>query len=150
MWFEIWRWKKLVEIAIQLDYRGRNVGCQDRSWRNNVYTSLSMSSVNCRLSSVVWFEKAQQSVTYIISASVLKNQLRRNIFWGAGTAQWYIAGLWAGWLEVRVLAGAGNFSLYHHVQTGSGSHTFSYSVDTRSSFPAGKAAGARIWTLTSI
>jgi hypothetical protein len=44
----------------------------------------------------------------------------------------------------RVLfpAGAGNFSLHHRVQNGSGAHPASYPMDTRGSFPAGKAAGA--------
>jgi hypothetical protein len=35
---------------------------------------------------------------------------------GAGIAQWYSTGLQAGWLLVWVLAGAGNFSLHHHVR----------------------------------
>jgi hypothetical protein len=42
----------------------------------------------------------------------------------------------------RFPAGAGNFSLHHHVQNGSGAHPASYPMDTRSSFPGGKAAGA--------
>jgi hypothetical protein len=39
-------------------------------------------------------------------------------------------------------AGAGNLSLHHHVQTGSGIHTASYLMGTRGSFSGGKAAGA--------
>jgi hypothetical protein len=44
----------------------------------------------------------------------------------------------------RVLfpAGAGNFSLHHRVQNGSGAHPTSYPMDTRGSFPRGKAAWA--------
>jgi hypothetical protein len=42
----------------------------------------------------------------------------------------------------RVPAGAGNVSLYHRVQNGSGAHPASYSMDIRGSFPGGKAAGA--------
>jgi hypothetical protein len=38
--------------------------------------------------------------------------------------------------------GAGNFSLYHRIQTGSGSHPASYPMDARGSFLLGKAAGA--------
>jgi hypothetical protein len=45
---------------------------------------------------------------------------------GGGIAQWYSAGLWAGWLGVRVPARAGNFSLHHSFQTGSGAHPTSY------------------------
>jgi hypothetical protein len=44
--------------------------------------------------------------------------------------------------RVRFPAGAGNFSLHHRVQNGSGAHPASYSMGIRSSFPGGKAAGA--------
>jgi hypothetical protein len=67
-----------------------------------------------------------------------------------GIAQWYSAGLRAGWSGVRFSAGAGNFSLHHRVQTGSGTHPAYYIMGTRGSFPAGKAAGAWNWPLTSI
>jgi hypothetical protein len=62
------------------------------------------------------------------------------------TAQWYSAGLRAGWLEVRVPAEAGNFSLHHCVQTGSGAHPTSYPMGTKGSCPGGKAGGAWSWT----
>jgi hypothetical protein len=38
--------------------------------------------------------------------------------------------------------GAGNFSLHHCVQNGSGAHPASYPMGKRGSFPAGKAARA--------
>jgi hypothetical protein len=38
---------------------------------------------------------------------------------------------------VRFLAGAGNFSLRHSVQTGSGAHATSYTMGTGESFPLG-------------
>jgi hypothetical protein len=41
-------------------------------------------------------------------------------------------------LGVRVSAGAGNFSLHHRVQTGSGIHPPSYPMGTRGSFPGVK------------
>jgi hypothetical protein len=44
--------------------------------------------------------------------------------------------------RIQFLAGAGNFSLHHHVQNGSGAHPASYPMGTRGSFPGGKAAGA--------
>jgi hypothetical protein len=44
--------------------------------------------------------------------------------------------------RVRFPAGAGNFSLHHRVQTGSGAHPASYPIGTRGPFPRGKAAGA--------
>jgi hypothetical protein len=43
---------------------------------------------------------------------------------------------------VRVPVGAGNFSLHHRVQTGSGAHPVSYPMGNRGSFPGGKEAGA--------
>jgi hypothetical protein len=54
------------------------------------------------------------------------------------------AGLRAGRLgsRVRLSAGAGNFSLHHRVQSGSGAHPASYPMGIRGSFPGGKAAGA--------
>jgi hypothetical protein len=42
----------------------------------------------------------------------------------------------------RFPAGAGNFSLHHRVQNGSGTHLTFYPMGTRGSFPGGKAAGA--------
>jgi hypothetical protein len=51
-------------------------------------------------------------------------------------AKWYSAGLRAEW------SGAGNFSVHHRAQTGSGLHPASYPTGTRDSFPGGKAAGA--------
>jgi hypothetical protein len=44
--------------------------------------------------------------------------------------------------RVRLPAGAGNVSLHHRVQNGSGAHTASYPMVTRGSFRGGKAAGA--------
>jgi hypothetical protein len=43
--------------------------------------------------------------------------------------------------RVRFPVGAGNFSLYHRVQNGSGSHPAFYAMGTKGSFPWGKAAG---------
>jgi hypothetical protein len=50
-------------------------------------------------------------------------------------SQWYSALLRAGWSGVRVPAGAGNFSLHHLVQAGSGPHPASYQKGTRGCFP---------------
>jgi hypothetical protein len=50
--------------------------------------------------------------------------------------------------RVRFPAGAGNFSLHHHVQNGSMAHPTSYPVGTRGPFPGAKAAGAWSWPLT--
>jgi hypothetical protein len=44
--------------------------------------------------------------------------------------------------RVRFSAGAGNFSLHHRVQNGSGAHPASYPMSTRGSFPGGEAARA--------
>jgi hypothetical protein len=51
-------------------------------------------------------------------------------------------GLRVGRSGVEVPAGAGNFSPHHRIQTGSGAHPASYVMDSGSSFPGGKAAGA--------
>jgi len=51
--------------------------------------------------------------------------------------------------RVRFLVGAGNFSLHHRFQNGSGIHPASYPMGTGSSFPGGKAAGVWSWPLTS-
>jgi hypothetical protein len=52
--------------------------------------------------------------------------------------------------RVRFPAGAGNFSLHHRVQNGSGVHPAPYPMGTRGSFPGSKAAGSWSWPLTSI
>jgi hypothetical protein len=44
--------------------------------------------------------------------------------------------------RVRFPAGAGNFSLHHRVQNGSGAHPDSYPMGTRVSFLGGKASEA--------
>jgi hypothetical protein len=44
--------------------------------------------------------------------------------------------------RARFPARAGNFSLHHRVQIGSGVHPAFYPMGTRGSFPGGKAAGA--------
>jgi hypothetical protein len=51
---------------------------------------------------------------------------------------------------LRFPAGAGNFSLHHRVQNGSGTNPASYPMGTSGSFPGGKAAGAWSWPLTSV
>jgi hypothetical protein len=48
---------------------------------------------------------------------------------------------------VRFPVGAGNFSLHHRLQTGSGAHPASYPMGTGGSFPGSKAAWA--WSYTS-
>jgi hypothetical protein len=44
-------------------------------------------------------------------------------------------------IRVQILAGAGNFSLQHCVQTASEAHSASYPVGTRGCFPGDKTAG---------
>jgi hypothetical protein len=52
--------------------------------------------------------------------------------------------------RVRFPAGAGNFSLLHRVQNGSGPHPISYPVGNRGCFRGGKGATVWSWPLTSI
>jgi hypothetical protein len=42
---------------------------------------------------------------------------------------------------MTLTAEAGNFSLHHRFQNGSGAHPASYPMGTRGFFPEGKAAG---------
>jgi hypothetical protein len=60
--------------------------------------------------------------------NLISNHLTNQL--GAGIAQWYSAGLQAGYglddWGVRVPAGAGNFSVHHRVQTSSRANTASY------------------------
>jgi hypothetical protein len=64
-----------------------------------------------------------------------------------GTTRDSSAGIALGyWLDdrgsrFRFPVGAGNFSLHHRVQNGSGAHPASYPKGTRDSFPGSKAAG---------
>jgi hypothetical protein len=44
--------------------------------------------------------------------------------------------------RVRFPVGTENFFLLHCVQNGSGAHPACYPIDTRGSFPGGKAVGA--------
>jgi len=44
--------------------------------------------------------------------------------------------------RIRFPEGAGNFSLHHRVQDGSGAHPTSYLMVIRGSFPGVEAAGA--------
>jgi hypothetical protein len=52
--------------------------------------------------------------------------------------------------RVRFQARAGNFSLHHRIQNGSGAHPASYPMGTRGSFSGCKVAEAWSWPLTSI
>jgi hypothetical protein len=53
------------------------------------------------------------------------------ILGGAGIAQWYDVEPCAGWSEVRVPTGAGNYSLHHGVHTDPGTKPASYPMGTR-------------------
>jgi hypothetical protein len=77
------------------------------------------------------------------------SHMKQDVIWFC-IAQWYSAGPRAGWSGVRVLSGAGNFSLHHHVKTGSGAYPTSYPMGARGSFPGSKAAGTSSWPLISI
>jgi hypothetical protein len=83
----------------------------------------------------------------ILINSVLQNQLKsRDSSVGIATR---LLGDYMG-CRFRFLAGAGNFSLHHRVQNGSGAYPAFCPMSNRGSFPGGKAAGAWSWPLTSI
>jgi hypothetical protein len=73
-------------------------------------------------------------VCFTSSASMLLSPVLHTVQ-KAEKAQWYNE-----W--VRVPAGAGNFSIHHRVQTGSGVHPVSYPLGTWSLFHRAKAAEA--------
>jgi hypothetical protein len=52
--------------------------------------------------------------------------------------------------RAQFLVGAGNFSVHHCIQNGSGAHPTSYPMGTRGSFPGGKATRVWSWPLTPI
>jgi hypothetical protein len=69
----------------------------------------------------------------------MQHQLLKGRDISAGTALGY--GLDDRGSRVRFPAGAGNFSLHHRVQNGSGAHPPSYPTGTRRSFPGVKRPG---------
>jgi hypothetical protein len=90
------------------------------------------------------------NVHFIISLPYSPGVLNTFIFHRrAGIAQWYSAGLRAGWSGVRFSAGAGKFSLHHRVQAGLEAHPSSYPMGARGSFPGCKAAAAWSWPPSS-
>jgi hypothetical protein len=85
----------------------------------------------------IFMEKAGENQCYS-SPWFCNSRLRGKIYLAA---QWYSSGLRDGWAGVRVPAGAGNFSLHHRVQTGSGVHKASYPMGTGGFFPGVKRRG---------
>jgi hypothetical protein len=77
------------------------------------------------------YAKSHLTVTYTINRS-------RDSLVEIGTGY----GLDNRMIRVRFLSEAGNFSLRHLVQTGTGAYPASYSMGTGDSFSRGKAAGA--------
>jgi hypothetical protein len=71
---------------------------------------------------------------------VIKSQVKQSRDSSAGISLDY--GLDGRGSRVRFPVGAGNFSLHHRVQNGSGAHPVSYPMGTRDSFTGGKAASA--------
>jgi len=53
-------------------------------------------------------------------------------------------------MGLRLPAAVWKFSFHHCVQNGSGAHTASYPMGTKSSFSGSKAGEAWSWPLTSI
>jgi hypothetical protein len=62
----------------------------------------------------------------------------------------WVTGWMIGVLGFDSQRGAGNFSLHHRVQNGSGAHSASYLMGNRGSFLGGKAAWTWSWPPTSI
>jgi hypothetical protein len=94
--------------------------------------------------------------TQIMSLTLRRITCQLQIRYGTSHPLYVWAGIATGYglddrmIGVRFPAEVGNFSLRHRVQNGSGAHPASYPMDTRGSFPGGKAAGAWSWPRTSI
>jgi hypothetical protein len=71
--------------------------------------------------------------TYVLDDVIMRRDSSVGIATGCGLDDRMIG--------VRFPAGAGNFSLRHHVQTVCGAHPTSYSMATRGCFLGCKAAG---------
>jgi hypothetical protein len=113
------------------------------------YISCSTSSMSSLKSVRAVWHMSQSLVSESMSVTVFFNL----IFQNSGSLSLGIAlgyGLDDRGSRVRFPVGAGNLSLHHRVQNGSGTHPASYPVGTRGSFPGGKAAGMWSWPLTSI
>jgi hypothetical protein len=79
---------------------------------------------------------------HMISHSVMGSRDGfENYFKLPGTKSSHYSCLWM----VTVIASAQDFSLLQCIQTNSGSHPASYSMDIRGSFSCGKVAGAYSW-----
>jgi hypothetical protein len=97
----------------------------------------------------IQFALSFQKVLYCRSVLFLKKPNKRNLLRtfrkvlrtdsSVGIALGY--GLDGRGYRVLFPAGAGNFSLHHRVQNGSGAHPASYPMGIRGSFLVGKAAG---------
>jgi hypothetical protein len=100
-----------------------------------LYSSISLQGVVLRGEtshmSWCWLSWVLRPTSYELCRECMAN----------GIAQWYSAGLRAGWWVVRVPAEAGNFSLHHRVQTGSGARPTSYTMGTRGLSLGVKRAG---------
>jgi hypothetical protein len=94
------------------------------SERNTKYTLTTVIVITFKTTTVIF--------TYTTTA------MRRDSLVGIATGY----GLNDRMIGVRFLAGTGNFSLLHRVQTSSGAHPAFYPMDTWGSFPGVKAAGA--------
>jgi hypothetical protein len=79
-------------------------------------------------------------IIIIISSSSSSSSSSKSRDSSVGIALGYELDDWGS--RVRFPAEAGDFSLYHRVQNGSGAHPAPYPMGTRGSFPGGKAAGA--------
>jgi hypothetical protein len=88
----------------------------------NLHTLLALMFTLCRC-----------KTTYVLPGINIPNAAKSVILHGARNC-FYIN-------FVRFPVGAGNFSLHHRVQNGSGAHPASYPVGTRGCFSGGKVAG---------
>jgi hypothetical protein len=104
----------------------------------NVPENFSYTTKKCA-SNQLWIQKTFLPVA-IISVQIITKSRDSSV----GIALGY--GLDDRGSRVRFPAGAGNFSLHHRVQNGSGAHPSSYPMGTRGSFPGVKRPGVKLTT----
>jgi hypothetical protein len=120
-------------------------------WNDDLFTvskpiDSTQSYINFRI--VLWYRWSEFYVAYMDEDNLINIWRKESRDSSVGIALGY--GQDNRGSRVRFKSGAGNFSLHHHIRTGSGAHPASYPMGTRGSFRRSKAAGAWSWAITSI
>jgi hypothetical protein len=133
------------KIAIQLHLLAETCTICSSRFMQPVRKLLDTPSyISCRIPLRCQAELKFEAVTlstFVVRAFTFLIETRFDPGKGVEIAQWYSTGIRAGWSMVRVPARAGNFSLHHRVQNGTGAHPVSYPMGIRGSFLGLKRPG---------